>query len=171
MLHITGEGEGGVRRDLIDHGKTNSKSHGVSRMKLRFILVLTICFMAADTCALADSYITQPNTGKRLYKWDGQYLMNPSTGKRLYKWDAQYIMNPSTGKRLYKWDGQYIMNPSTGKRLYKWDGQYVMNPSTGKRLFKYDGRYVSHPSTGKRLAEITGTVSVAVVIATATGML
>ena len=86
-------------------------------MKQKVIFGLVCCLMTCATAVLADSYIMNPNTNNRLYKWDGKYLMNPNTGKRLYKWDGTYILKPNTGKRLFKYDGTYIMNPNTGKRL------------------------------------------------------
>ena len=85
-------------------------------MKCTITAGIVCCLLAVTVAALADSYITVPNTGERLYKWDGQYLMKPNTGERLFKWDGQYVMNPNTGGRLFKWDGQYLMNPNTGAR-------------------------------------------------------
>ena len=86
-------------------------------MKHSIITGIVCCLLAVTATALADSYITVPNTGERLYKWDGQYLMKPNTGERLFKWDGQYVMNPNTGERLYKYDGKYLMKPNTGERL------------------------------------------------------
>jgi hypothetical protein len=40
-----------------------------------------------------------------------------------------------------------------------------------QRLFKYDGKHLMKPNTGERLAEIKGNVSVAILIAFATGLL
>ena len=87
--------------------------------------IIWCAVVLAVTCAavLADSYITEPSTCKRLHKWDGEYLMKPNTSERLYKWDGTYIMEPSTSKRLYKWDGEYLMTPNTGKRLVKTEGR------------------------------------------------
>jgi len=86
-------------------------------MNRNVILGLACCLMAVTAGALADSFITVPNTGKRLYKWDGEYLMKPDTGKRLYKWDGTYMMIPNTGQRLLKYDGKHLMKPNTGERL------------------------------------------------------
>ena len=86
-------------------------------MKRAKIIGIACCLLAFAVTALADSFITVPNTGERLYRWDGQYLMKPNTGNRLVRWDGTYMMKPNTGERLFKYDGTYVTKPNTGERL------------------------------------------------------
>jgi len=78
-----------------------------------------------------------------------------------------YIL-ATNGKQLYKWDGTYLRSTS-GKQLYKWDGTYIRNTS-GKQLYKWDGTYLRNAS-GKQLFKTKGIISIAILIALATGNL
>ena len=78
-----------------------------------------------------------------------------------------YVLN-TNGKQLYKWDGTYLRTTS-GKQLYKWDGTYIRTTS-GKQLYKWDGTYIRTPS-GKQLFKTRGIISIAILIALATGSL
>ena len=57
---------------------------------------IAFCLFAAVTTSLADSYITDPSTGNRLYKWDGTYISKPSTNERLFKYDGKYLSRSNT---------------------------------------------------------------------------
>ena len=83
---------------------------------------ITCGLLAAGASVRADSYLVTPNTGERLYQWDGEYLMKPNTGERLYTWDGTYIMVPNTRQRLFKFDGTYLTKPNTGERLMQVNG-------------------------------------------------
>ena len=78
-----------------------------------------------------------------------------------------YVLTTSC-KQLYKWDGTYLRTTS-GNQLYKLDGTYIRTTS-GKQLYKWDGTYLRNTS-GKQLFKTKGIISIAVIIALATGTL
>ena len=69
---------------------------------------------ARANCLLPALYL---NSQAIRYPHKALFIMKPDTGQRLFKWDGTYMMIPNTGQRLFKYDGKHLMKPNTGERL------------------------------------------------------
>ena len=74
-------------------------------MKQTTHFLLALFLVSVSSNVFADSLVSDYNTNKRLYKWDGTNIINYSNNKRLYKWDGTNLINYSNNKRLVKVDG------------------------------------------------------------------
>jgi len=140
-------------------------------MKRYQVITFFLLLLGVAAPLRADSLIMEPDTRKKLYRWDGTYLSSYSNGRKLFKWDGQYISHYGNGRKLYRWDGIYLSAYGNGRKLHKWDGKHVMSYGNGRKLFRWEGRDVKAYGNGRKVLRVEGVIPVALVIALVTGQI